>query len=35
MASHGYPPILTGVTLVVQKLARAMEKIPRDGALAR
>ncbi|MGC9332699.1 MAG: glycosyltransferase, partial [Anaerolineae bacterium] len=24
MASHGYPPILSGVTLVVQKLARAM-----------
>jgi 1,2-diacylglycerol 3-alpha-glucosyltransferase len=24
MLSHGYPPILSGVTLVVQKLARAM-----------
>lgn len=24
MASHGYPPTLSGVTLVVQKLARAM-----------
>lgn len=24
MVSHGYPPILSGVTLVVQKLARAM-----------
>jgi glycosyltransferase involved in cell wall biosynthesis len=24
MTSHGYPPILSGVTLVVQKLARAM-----------
>jgi hypothetical protein len=24
MASHGYPPTVSGVTLVVQKLARAM-----------
>jgi 1,2-diacylglycerol 3-alpha-glucosyltransferase len=24
MASHGYPPVISGVTLVVQKLARAM-----------
>jgi 1,2-diacylglycerol 3-alpha-glucosyltransferase len=24
MVSHGYPPVLSGVTLVVQKLARAM-----------
>ena len=24
MVSHGYPPILSGITLVVQKLARAM-----------
>ena len=24
MVSHGYPPVISGVTLVVQKLARAM-----------
>lgn len=35
MVSHGYPPILSGATLVVQKVARAMEEILRDKGLAR
>ena len=30
MASHGYPPILSGVTLVVQKIARAMARKGHD-----
>ncbi len=31
MVSHGYPPILSGVTLVVQKLARAMVRKGHDA----
>ena len=30
MASHGYPPVLSGVTLVVQKVARAMVRRGHD-----
>jgi 1,2-diacylglycerol 3-alpha-glucosyltransferase len=33
MASHGYPPVISGVTLVVQKLARAMARQGHDVAV--
>ncbi len=33
MVSHGYPPVVSGVTLVVQKLARAMTRQGHDVAV--